>query len=72
VIAGKDVLNLEAYQVTGSKLAIDGEVEKSQVSPSAPHFQPKSDRPHILGLQRALLANKLALVPGSVGGGYRV
>jgi hypothetical protein len=58
-----DVPDLEADEVTASKLAIDSKVEESKLAHSVPHLETDPECPDVLELEWCLLADDLALVP---------
>jgi hypothetical protein len=59
-----DVSDAQADQVTGSKLAVDGEVEQCQITVTTGELQANPDRPDLFELQRRLLTYELSFVPG--------
>jgi hypothetical protein len=59
-----NVLYLNADEVAGSELAVDGEIEHRQVAGSSLDLQLRPDRPYVLGAEWWLRPGKLALVPG--------
>ena len=63
----------EADEVAATQLAVDSQVEESKLAHSAFHLEADSKCPDVLGLERRLLADDLALVPwlamNSVGDG---
>jgi hypothetical protein len=63
-----DVSDAQSDQVTGSKLAVDGEVEQRQLAATVGELQAHPDRPDLFELERRLLAYKLSLVPGFANG----
>jgi hypothetical protein len=58
------VADLEPNEVTAPQLAVEGQIEQSEVASTLFELKPDADRPDLLWLQRALLADKAALVPG--------
>jgi hypothetical protein len=58
-----DVADPERYEIATPELAIDGQVEKGEIAHSALEVQLRSDCPDVLGLQRRLRPDQLALVP---------
>jgi hypothetical protein len=64
-----DVSNPKLYEVASSKFAVDCQVEECQFPASVRHLQTDADRPNLFELERCLLSNKLALVPGLAGNG---
>ena len=59
------VVDLQADEIATSELAIDREVEQSKISFPALQLKPNPNGPDIFRLERALLADQAALVPGS-------
>ena len=60
-----NVSNVEANQVASpQQLAVDGEIEESQLADVPSQLQPDPDGPDLLELGRGLLADELAAVPG--------
>jgi hypothetical protein len=58
------VPNAQPDEIARPQLAIDGQVEEPQLSRAMTDLQPHSNCLDILQLQRSLLPNQLALVPG--------
>jgi hypothetical protein len=58
------VADLEPNEVTAPQLAVEGQIEQSEIASTLFELRPDADRPDLLWLQRALLADKAALVPG--------
>src|SRR5262247_1247298 len=52
-----DIVDLQPHEIAAPEFAVDREVEQGEVADSALHLEPDPDRPHVLRLQRALLAN---------------
>jgi hypothetical protein len=63
--AGAYVVDLQADEIAASELAVDREVEQSEISFPALQLKPNANGPDIFRLERALLADQAALVPGS-------
>jgi hypothetical protein len=63
--AGAYVVDLQADEIATSELAVDREVEQGKISFPAPQLKPNPNGPDIFRLERALLADQAALVPGS-------
>jgi hypothetical protein len=63
-----DVSSAQPHQVTGSKLAVDGEVEQRQLAATVGELQADSDRPDLFELKRRFLTYKLSFVPGFANG----
>ena len=59
-----NVSNTEANEVTGSQFTVDGKVEESQLADIACQLQPYPNSPYFFELERRLLADELATVPG--------
>src|SRR5690348_11965387 len=55
--------NAKLYEITGTGLGIDRQIEQRQVADPTPQLQTNADRPDVAQLQWCLLANELALVP---------
>ena len=68
VPARSDILNLHGYDIAATQLAVDGEVEHSQVTGLSLNQQPGPDRPNVLWSQWRFRPNQLALVPGRAAG----
>jgi hypothetical protein len=51
-------------EITAAQLAVDREVEQSEVTFPAFELKPDPDCPDLLRLERALLADQATLVPG--------
>src|SRR5439155_19740413 len=62
--AGPYVVDLQADEIAASELAVDREVEQSEISFPALQLKPNADGPDIFRLERALLPDQAALVPG--------
>jgi len=60
-----DVAHPEAHEVAAPQLTVDGEIEQSKVAPALFKLEADADRPDLLWLQRAFLANDAALIPWS-------
>jgi hypothetical protein len=58
------VVDLEPHEVTAPQLAIEGQIEQSEVASTLFELKPDADCPDLLWFQRALLADEAALVPG--------
>src|ERR1700737_2198677 len=63
--AGAYVVDLQADEIATSELAVDREVEQGKISFPALQLKPNPNGPDIFRLERALLADQAALVPGS-------
>jgi len=63
-VAVSDVPNMQIDQVATPQFAVDREVEHGKVSNLMIVLKLNSDCPNVLRLQRWLLANQLAFVPG--------
>src|ERR1700736_2276762 len=63
-----DVSDAKPDQVTGSKLAVDGEVEQRQLAVTIGELQADPNRPDLFELKRRFLTYKLSLVPGCANG----
>jgi hypothetical protein len=63
--AGAYVVDLQANQIATSEFAVDREVEQGKTSFLALQLKPNPNSPDIFRLERALLADQAALVPGS-------
>src|ERR1051326_18814 len=61
--ANTDIVNPQPHEITTSELAVDREIEQREVAGSVLQLEPNSDRPHVLGLQGALLTNEASFVP---------
>ena len=64
--AGCNVLNFQPNEVTPAQLAVDGQVEQSEVPGPVPELQANPNGPNLPRLQRWLLAKQLASIPGGV------
>ena len=58
------VADLEPNEVTAPQLAVEGQIEQSEVASTVFELKPDADCPDLLWFQRALLADEAALVPG--------
>ena len=56
------VADLEPHEVTAPQLAVEGQIEQSEVASTLFKVKPDADCPDLLWLQRALLADEAALV----------
>lgn len=65
-----DVSYPQLHEVACSKLAVDRQLEESQFPATARHLQTDADRSNLFELERRLLANQLALVPGLACNGW--
>src|SRR6516225_10142975 len=63
--AGAYVVDSQADEIAASELAVDREVEQGKISFPALQLKPNPDSRDIFRLERALLADQAALVPGS-------
>jgi len=63
-----DVSDAQPDQVTGSKLAVDGEVEQRQLAVTIGELQADPNRPDLFELKRRFLTYKLSPVPGFANG----
>jgi len=63
--AGAYVVDPQADEIAASQLAVDREVEQGKISFPALQLKPNPNGPDIFRLERALLADQAALVPGS-------
>ncbi len=59
------VIDLERDQVATAQLAVDCDVEQSQIAKVSREFESGADGPDLLGKQRALLPDEATFVPGS-------
>jgi hypothetical protein len=59
-----DIRDSQFQQITGSKLAVDRQIEKRQITMSLFYLKSSSDRPNFLQFERQLLSDELAFVPG--------
>jgi hypothetical protein len=57
--------DLQANEIAASELAVDRKVEQGEISFPALQLKPNPNGPDIFRLERALLADQAALVPGS-------
>src|ERR1700758_2198005 len=63
--AGAYVVDLQADEIATSELAVDREVEQGKISLPTLQLKPNPNGPDIFRLERALLTDQAALVPGS-------
>ena len=63
-----DINDLHPNQVTAPQFAVDRHVEEREIAVVLREFKPDTDRPDVFWLQRALLADDPALVPGRAAG----
>src|SRR5262252_7715371 len=68
---GSNIFDLQPGDVTSSELAVDSQIEHSQVACSAGDLQLAADRPDMLWPERRLCADQLAFVPGFATCGLR-
>ena len=61
---GAHVVDLQRDEIAAAQLAVDREVEQGEVALSPLKLKPDPDRPDLLRLERAFLANQATLVPG--------
>jgi len=59
----RNVLDLDADDVTAPELAVDGEIEHGEVTCSPLDLQLRADRPDMLGSQWRLGADQFSLIP---------
>jgi len=64
-----DIAHAELGYVTGSKLAVDGQIEESQISGSFRNLKPYSDGPDISQSEWGLLPDQFSFVPGLTAAG---
>jgi hypothetical protein len=64
-----DISHPQANEVTGSKFAVDGQVEQGEFSAPNGELQSNTNCPDLFELERRLLANDFALVPRPTGSG---
>jgi len=62
VAMGRDVINSQGNEIATPQLAVDGQVEESQIARAALQLQLGPDGPHMAWPQRRLRAWHLALV----------
>jgi hypothetical protein len=62
-IAMDYVTNTKGNQITGSKLAVDREIEQSELANSFAKLQADANGPDVFESQRCFLSDELALVP---------
>jgi hypothetical protein len=63
--AGAYVVDLQTDEIATSELAVDRKVKQGKISFPALQLKPNPNGPDIFRLERALLADQAALVPGS-------
>lgn len=64
-LAGRhDIDDLHRDQIATAQLAVDGQVEESQVAKVLGQLKPNPDRPDMFWLERSLLSQGAPLVPG--------
>src|SRR5580698_10116471 len=59
-----DISHSQANEVTGSKFAVDGQVEQGKFASPNCELQSNANCPDLFELKRHLLANDFALIPG--------
>ena len=59
----RNVIDLERHDVEPTKLTVDGKIEQSKVAYTAFHLKLGPNRPDVLGAERLLRPDDLALVP---------
>jgi len=57
------VPDLERYEIAAAQLAVDAQVEEREFAHPVLHLEANAQRPDVLGLERCLLPDDLALVP---------
>jgi hypothetical protein len=57
------IVDLESHDIATPQLAVDRKIEQREVAFAPLQLQPDPYRPHVLGLQWALLADEAPLVP---------
>ena len=71
LIAMSNVTDMQVDEVAATKLAVDRQVKQCEVTNVMSILEMYSNGPDVLWLQRGLLADQLAFVPGfSVLGGF--
>jgi hypothetical protein len=60
-----EIADTQAHQIARPQLAVDGEVEYSELPNSVSDLKAHSNSPDIFELQRRFLPDELALVPGN-------
>ena len=63
MVAVMHVPDLEADEVAPAELAVNSQVEESELAHPVFHLEPDSKRPEVLDLEGRLLSDDLALVP---------
>ena len=58
------VVDLKPHEITAPQLAVDGQIEQSEIASALFELKPDADCPDFFWLQRTLLADKPALIPG--------
>ena len=58
-----DVPDFEADEIAAAQLAVDPEIEYGELAHPALHLETHPKGPDVLGLERCLLSDNLALVP---------
>ena len=69
VLAVADIPHPQANEITGTKFTVDGQIEQGEFAPPNGELQSNANSPDLFELERRLLANELALVPGRTNGG---
>jgi hypothetical protein len=64
-----DIPHPQADEVTGSKFAVDGQVEQGKFATPNGKLQSNTNRPDLFELESCLLSNDFALVPGRTDSG---
>jgi hypothetical protein len=59
-----DVIDLDANDIAAAQLAVDGQIEERQVSPTSFDLKSRSDRPDVFWLQGRFGADQFAFIPG--------
>nr|WP_296914824.1 hypothetical protein [Thiocapsa sp.] len=52
----RDIANAQSYQVTAAQLAVDAEIEQSEIAHTSGELKPDADLPDLLEREGALLA----------------
>jgi hypothetical protein len=57
-----DVADLQSDEIAATQLAVDAQVEQRELANPALHPESEAERPNVLGRERGLLSDDLALV----------
>jgi hypothetical protein len=59
-----DIAHLELYEIAGTELAVDGQIEQGEFAAPTGELQANANGPNLFQLEGCLLPDELALIPG--------